>query len=144
VSKLPKIFLSQPEESRSIKLGISADAVVRVGVKRLTGFILPNLFCLVFSPDVNRVWIPIVLFAWDVVASFKEQDSFAQSCEGVGERPSASASANNDDIELSFSFQICLPKPEMGLFPLLLLFPPHALSLFGPPQVPLDHELTHR
>jgi hypothetical protein len=77
MSQLSKIFLPQPEQSRSIKLGISTHIVIRVRVKWLTGIILPSLFCLIFPLDIDSRRVPVVFLAPDIISSFEEQNPFA-------------------------------------------------------------------
>jgi len=77
MSQFSKIFLPQPEQSRSIKLGISTDVVIRVRVKWPTGFILPSLFCLIFPLDIDSRWVPVVLLTLDIISSFEQQNSLA-------------------------------------------------------------------
>src|SRR6516225_2723976 len=119
VAQLSKILLPQPEQSRSIKLGISPTVVIRVRVNRLTALILPNFFCLIFPFDVYGARIPIVFFARDIIASFQEQDSLTERSKGVGKRSPASASADDDDVELFFSDHVSPPK-QGGAQPLTL------------------------
>src|SRR6516162_4732131 len=129
VSQLSKILLPQPEESRSIKLGISPDVVIRVWVKLLTALILPNIFCLIFSFDVYSARIPIVFFTRDIIASFQQQDSLTSRSKGVGERSPTSATADDDDVELFFSDHVSPPKIGRGPLAQPLTLPPSEPSL---------------
>src|SRR6516162_11363224 len=100
---LSKVLLPQPEQSCTVKLCVSANVVVRVRMEWFAGFVLPDLFRLIFPFDVDGAGIPVGFFARDIVAPLEQQDSLAQRRQSVGQRPTACAGADNDHVELVLS-----------------------------------------
>src|SRR6516162_9835893 len=114
VTQLFEILLPQSEKSRAVEFRISPNVIVCVRVKGLAGRILPDLFCLVFAFDVYSLWIPVVFFPRDIIASFEEQDSFTQESQRVRKSSAPGARADDDDIELLLSNQVALLTPGRG------------------------------
>lgn len=114
MAQLSKIFFPQPEESGTIKLRVSTDAIVRVRMERSSGFISPNLLRLIFPFDIDRAGRPVGFFARHIVASFEQQDSLARRGQSVSERPAACTGADDDDVVLIFGSQNSLLKSQNG------------------------------
>jgi hypothetical protein len=99
MTDLTKIFLTQPEKSRPIKLGISSYVVVCVGMEGLASDVLPDLLGVVLTLDIDETGIPIGFLARDIIASLEEQNSFSTRSQSVTQSPSARSRADDDDIE---------------------------------------------
>jgi hypothetical protein len=120
MAQLSKIFLSQPEESGTIKFRVSSDAIVCVWMERSSGFVLPDLLCLIFTFDIDGAGRPVGFFARHVVASFEKQYSLARRRQRISERPAACTGADDDDVVLIFGSQNSLLKTRNGPGCLLL------------------------
>src|SRR5215472_4191315 len=67
-----EVFPAQAEQSRAVKLGVSADVVVCVRVERLSVPVPPLFFGLVFPLDVDGARIPVGLFAANVITALQD------------------------------------------------------------------------
>jgi hypothetical protein len=99
VTDLTKILLTQSEQSRAIKLGISSDVVVCVGMEGLATDVLPDLLGVVLTLNIDETRIPIGFLTRDIIASLEKQDSLSARSQSVTQSPSARSRSDNDDIE---------------------------------------------
>jgi hypothetical protein len=93
-----EIVLPQAEKRRSIEFRVPAHVVVRVGMKRLSIGVAPDLFRLVLPLDVHRPGIPVVLLPRHVIAALQEEDFLARTGDPVREGPAAGPGADDDDV----------------------------------------------
>ena len=105
---LAKVLLAQPEQRGSVELRVPAHIVVRVWMELLAVPIVPDLLGVVLALRIDSTAVPVVLLSRDVVAAFQQQDAFARGRQMVGQGPSASAAANNDDVIVIFRFHAFL------------------------------------
>ena len=86
-----KIFFAQTEQRRAVEFGIAADVIVGVRMKFVAVFVMPHLFGLIFTFEVDGTGIPVVFLARHIPAPFQEQDALAGGREFM--RQSAAACA---------------------------------------------------
>ena len=117
VAQLAKVFLAQPEERRSVELGIPAHGVVRVRVEIVSGAVLPDLLGLVLARKVHRA-SPSCLLARDESAALQKEDPLPGGRQPVHQRPAACARPDDDHVVGIVRRHGCLqtkaPPPEYG------------------------------
>src|SRR5215510_2036044 len=116
-----KILLSKADESGAIKLGVAADEVMSARHKFIPFHVSPRLDIVVAAVANNRTGVPILLFAWDEIAAFEQENLLSRRRQAVGERAPSSAASNNDDVVVVVCAHCCTsmgrcPEP-VGLFP---------------------------
>src|SRR5215470_8195815 len=77
MANLSEIPLSQAEESCAVELRISAHIVVRMRMQLLPLLVAPEFFCVVLGIDVDELWIPVGLFAGDIIATLQDENPLA-------------------------------------------------------------------
>src|SRR5919109_1798260 len=74
MANLAEVFLAQPKQRRTEEFRIAADVVIGVRVKFLAVLIVPDFFGLIFSLEVDRPRVPVVLFSGHIAAAFNKQN----------------------------------------------------------------------
>jgi hypothetical protein len=97
-----KVLAAKPEQSGSIKLGIAANAVVRMGVEWIAVSIMPDFFGLVFPLNVYGAGAPVVFFARHVLTALEQKNPLPGRRQLSGERPAAGAGADDDHVIVPF------------------------------------------
>src|SRR5271165_2016726 len=98
VAQLAEIFLAQPEQSSTVKLGVAADVVVGMRMKFLAILVEPRLFGVVVGVDVDGLRIPVRFLARNVVAALKDQYSLSGRRQVIGERSPTCAGSDDDHV----------------------------------------------
>jgi hypothetical protein len=70
-----------------------------MGMERFASDVLPDLFGVVLTLNIDEARIPIGFLSRDIIASLEEQDSLPGGSQSVTQSPSAGSRADNDDIE---------------------------------------------
>src|ERR1700752_4955778 len=73
MTNLSEVLLAQPKERRPIEFRVAADIIIGVWMEFFPVHVAPQFFCVVLGINVDGLRIPVVLFASDIVASFKNQ-----------------------------------------------------------------------
>jgi hypothetical protein len=68
VPDFSKVFFAQTKKGGSVELGVSAYIVVGMRMKRLSVFVIPQLFGVVFCVHVDSLTVPIVFLTSNIVA----------------------------------------------------------------------------
>ena len=97
-SNLTEICFSEAEQGGPIKFRIATDIVVGVRVELLSVLVMPHLFSLIFSFEIDGARVPVIFFARNVAAALKEKNLFACRGELMRQRAAASAGAYDDHI----------------------------------------------
>ena len=98
VANCTKVGFAQTKQSCSVKFRVPANIVVGVRVKLLSILVSPGFLGVILCFCVNRTRIPIVLLAWHVRPSLKQEDAFAARRELPGEGSPARARADDNEI----------------------------------------------
>src|SRR5262249_48595595 len=96
--ELAEILFAHAEERGTVKLRVSADVVVSMGMQVLAVFVFPKLFGVVLRFDVDGLRVPVVALARDVIAALQDQDLLPGGSQVVGECTSTSSRSDNDDV----------------------------------------------
>src|SRR6185503_6820786 len=70
---LAKVFFAKSKEGGAKEFCIAADVVVGMRVQLVAVFVAPLLFGLIFSFEIDRARIPVVLFTRHIAAAFEKQ-----------------------------------------------------------------------
>src|SRR5262245_49159621 len=73
--ELAEVLLAKTIESRAIHLGGPTDEVVETGLERFSLLVVPGFLGNIAVPDKNLFYIPILLFPFQPVAAFEEEDA---------------------------------------------------------------------
>ncbi len=66
-----EVFFSQTKQRGAEEFSIATDIIVGMGVKLVAVIVVPLLFCLVFTFEVDRFRIPVIFLARHVTATFE-------------------------------------------------------------------------
>jgi hypothetical protein len=100
VTNLAKIFFTQSEQRCPVELGVTPYTIVGMRMQIFAIAVPPDLFGLVLAIDIHCAWAPIVLLARHEVPTLKQQNPLPGRSQAIGERPSACAGPDNDDVKL--------------------------------------------
>ena len=95
-----KIFFAQTEQSRAIKFCVAAHVVVRVWMQVFAVPIAPDFLGVVLAVLVDGLRAPVVFFARHVRSALNEQDGLAAGRQAIGQRSTARARADDDDVKV--------------------------------------------
>jgi hypothetical protein len=98
VLELAEVLFAEPEERRTVELGVAADEVIGVGVQRLSVPVAPLLLGVVAALDVDRPGAPVLLFPGDVIAALEQQHPLSRRRQPMGQSSAARAGADDDDV----------------------------------------------
>src|SRR5207249_7047025 len=98
MADLAEVLLPHPDERRAVELRVPADVVVGAGVELPAVPVAPGLLDVVAALGDDRVRVPVLLLARDVVAPLEEQDALAGRREAISEGPAPRARADDDDV----------------------------------------------
>src|SRR2546428_3527011 len=98
MADLAEVLLPHPDERRPVELRVPADVVVGAGVELAAVLVAPGLLDVVAALGDDRVRVPVLLLAWDVIAPLEEEDALAGRREAVGEGPAPRARADDDHV----------------------------------------------
>src|SRR5581483_6159642 len=96
-----EVFTTEPKQRGAVKLGISADIVIRMRMKLASVAIVPNLFGVVFRLEIHRRGAPVIFLAGNVVASLEDENLFSGRGELRGESPASGARADDDHVVMA-------------------------------------------
>ena len=116
VADFTEIGFAQTKESCSVKFCVPADVVVGVWVKLFSVLVTPNFFGVILSFHVNCTRIPVVLLAWHVWPSLKQEDALAARRELPSEGSPTRARADNNEIVV-FAVLHCEDSSAKAAFP---------------------------
>src|SRR5215467_10458526 len=92
----------------------------------------PDLFGLVLAIDIHCARAPIVLLARHEVPPLKQQNPLPGRSQAIGERPSACAGPDNDDVKLiAAGHGVSFLEQTRVDFPSIPGAPPWALHFFS-------------
>ncbi len=77
MAQFAEIFLALAIERSSVQLGCAANAIVHLGLESLGFFIVPGVRRDIAVLDEDGFAIPVLQFAWQPIATLKQQDAFA-------------------------------------------------------------------
>src|SRR5262249_46011324 len=69
---LTEVFFAQTEQGSAVKFRIATDVVIRMRMELFAVLVVPHLFRLVLSFEVHGAGIPVIFFARNIAAAFKE------------------------------------------------------------------------
>ena len=97
-----KVAFAQAKHRTAVDLGVAADIIAGAGTKFLSVLVPPQLCRVValFLKHLGR--IPVLLLARDEAASFQNKDSLSARGKTAGNRASARACANDDEVVSGF------------------------------------------
>ena len=98
VAELAEVLRTQPEQRRTVELGVAADVVVHLRGELVAVPVEPELRCAVRALDEHRGGVPVVALARQVVPAFEQQDSLAGRSDAVGERAAARPRTDDDHV----------------------------------------------
>src|SRR5271165_1449677 len=98
MAQFAEIFLAQPEQSSTVKLGIAADVVVGMRMEFLAIPVEPRLFRVVVGVDVDDLWIPVRFLARNIVAALKDQYPLSGRRQVIGECSATRAGSDDDYV----------------------------------------------
>jgi hypothetical protein len=116
VPDFTEVGFAQTKESCSVKFRVPANVVVGVWVKLFSVFVPPDFLSVILSFRVYRTRIPVVLLAWDVWPSLKQEDAFAARRELPSEGPPTRARADDNEIVV-FAVLHCDDSSAKATFP---------------------------
>jgi hypothetical protein len=93
-----EVVLAQAEQRRAIHLGRATDKIMDARLERLVVAIMPDVAGNVAIPDEDFVHVPVLFFARQIVATFKDQDAFAQWRELECQRAATCAATDDDHV----------------------------------------------
>ena len=98
VDDLVEIALTQPEQRRSIHLGISADEIMELRAESAPLGVDPCLGGLVSAVDEDGLRAPVRFLARQIVAAFEDQDALSGRGKRLSKRSAAGSAADDDHI----------------------------------------------
>ncbi len=95
-----EILPAQAKKRRTKHFGRAADKIMHLRLKRSTVAVVPGVRrdVAVFGEDCSR--IPIQRFPLKPVAALENENAFARRSKMPGQRTTASAAADDDDVKL--------------------------------------------
>src|SRR5262249_50440156 len=104
VADRAEILFPKPEERAAVELGIAADPVARVRMKRFAVAVAPCFCGVVPGFEVDSARLPVLFLAWKELTSLEQQHAGAERGQMVGQRPATGSAANHDHIVLASGF----------------------------------------
>src|SRR3954451_886026 len=98
MTELAEVLRTEPEERRTVELGVAPDVVVHLRGESSSVLVVPELGRPVLALDEHRRRVPVVPLARQVAAALEQQDLLAAGREPMRERPPAGTSADDDDV----------------------------------------------
>src|SRR5271157_4752464 len=98
VAQFAEIFLAQPEQSSTVKLGVAADVVIGMRMEFLAILVEPRLFRAVVGVDVDDLRIPVRFLAGNVVTALKNQDALTGRSQVISDRSTTRAGSDDDYV----------------------------------------------
>ena len=93
-----KILFSEADESGAIKFSVAADEVMSAWHEFISLHVSPRLDIVVAALAYNGTGVPILLFTWDEIAAFEQENLLSRRRQAVGERAASSAASDDDDV----------------------------------------------
>src|SRR4051794_17546512 len=98
MTELTEVLRTEPEQRRTIELGVAPDVVVHLRGESSPMLVVPELGRPVLALDEHRGRVPVVPLARQVAAALEQQDLLAAGRKPMRECPPASTSADDDDV----------------------------------------------